>query len=50
MYYTVMLLVLYSGMYLMTKLEEVIFSVQLKPIFHCDAKPFTLGPGVGLDP
>ena len=22
----------------------------LKPIFHCDAKPFTLGPGVGLDP
>ena len=22
----------------------------LKPIFHCDAKPFALGPGVGLDP
>ena len=21
----------------------------LKPVFHCDAKPFTLGPGVGLD-
>ena len=22
----------------------------LKPIFHCDAKPFALGPGVGLNP
>ena len=22
----------------------------LKPIFHCDAKPFALGTGVGLDP
>ena len=22
----------------------------LKPIFHCDAKPLALGPGVGLDP
>ena len=22
----------------------------LKPIFHCDAKPFALGPCVGLDP
>ena len=22
----------------------------LKPIFHCDAKPFALGPGNGLDP
>ena len=22
---------------------------RIKPIFHCDAKPFTLGPGVGLD-
>ena len=21
-----------------------------KPIFHCDTKPFALGPGVGLDP
>ena len=21
-----------------------------KPIFHCDAKPFTSGPGVGSDP
>ena len=21
-----------------------------KPIFHCDAKPFALGTGVGLDP
>ena len=21
----------------------------LKPIFHCDAKPFALGPGIGLD-
>ena len=21
-----------------------------KPIFHCDAKPFALGPGFGLDP
>ena len=23
---------------------------QVKPIFHCDAKTFALGPGVGLDP
>ena len=23
---------------------------KLKPIFHCDAKPLALGPGVGLDP
>ena len=23
---------------------------EIKPIFHCDAKPFTLGPRVGLDP
>ena len=23
---------------------------RLKPIFHCDAKPLALGPGVGLDP
>ena len=22
----------------------------VEPIFHCDAKPFALGPGVGLDP
>ena len=22
----------------------------LKPIFHCDAKPFALGTGIGLDP
>ena len=22
----------------------------LKPIFHCDAKPFALGPRIGLDP
>ena len=26
------------------------FSAMLKPIFHCDAKPLALGPGVGLDP
>ena len=25
-------------------------SFWLKPIFHCDAKPFALGTGVGLDP
>ena len=24
--------------------------LQLKPIFHCDAKPLALGPGVRLDP
>ena len=24
--------------------------INLKPIFHCDAKPFALGPGIGLDP
>ena len=23
---------------------------RFKPIFHCDAKPLTLGPGVGFDP
>ena len=23
--------------------------LDIKPIFHCDAKPFTLGPRVGLD-
>ena len=22
----------------------------VKPIFHCDAKPFALDPGIGLDP
>ena len=22
----------------------------LKPIFHCDVKPFVLGPSIGLDP
>ena len=26
------------------------FMSNFKPIFHCDAKPFMLGPGVGLDP
>ena len=25
-------------------------ALNLKPIFHCDAKPFALGPCVGLDP
>ena len=29
---------------------QVVNSLILKPIFHCDAKPFALGPGVGLDP
>ena len=24
-------------------------NVLLKPIFHCDGKPFALGPGIGLD-
>ena len=24
--------------------------LNLKPIFHCDAKPFVLAPRVGLDP
>ena len=28
---------------------DTLFSI-LKPIFHCYAKPFALGPGVGLDP
>ena len=27
-----------------------IISQHFKPIFHCDAKPFSLGTGVGLDP
>ena len=27
-----------------------LFNKTLKPIFHCDAKPLALGPGVGLDP
>ena len=26
------------------------FQERVKPIFHCDAKSFVLGPGVGLDP
>ena len=25
-------------------------SLSFNPIFHCNTKPFTLGPGVGLDP
>ena len=25
-------------------------NVTHKPIFHCNAKPFALGPGIGLDP
>ena len=25
------------------------YRLYLKPIFHCDATPFTLGPGVGLE-
>ena len=24
--------------------------LSVKPIFHCGAKPFALGPGIGLDP
>ena len=26
------------------------WNIALKPIFHCDAKPFALSPGIGLDP
>ena len=26
------------------------FKQTVKPIFHCDAKPFLLGPRIGLDP
>ena len=26
------------------------WNMGFKPIFHCDAKPLALGPGVGLDP
>ena len=26
------------------------WNMGFKPIFHCDAKPFALGTGVGLDP
>ena len=32
------------------ELEATILLPLLKPIFHCDAKPFALGPAVGLDP
>ena len=32
------------------KMRSTHFAGVLKPIFHCDAKPFALGPGVGLDP
>ena len=31
-------------------MSGVVSLVKLKPIFHCDAKPFVLGPRVGLDP
>ena len=31
-------------------LTDVWLCYSLKPIFHCDAKPFALGTGVGLDP
>ena len=27
-----------------------VIKYKLKPIFHCEAKPIALGPGVGLDP
>ena len=26
------------------------FEMKFKPIFHCDAKPFVLGPRLGLNP
>ena len=26
------------------------YRIYLKPIFHCDAKPFALGPGIDLEP
>ena len=35
----------------MTDLEDLVGAQRgLKPIFHCNAKPLALGPGVGLDP
>ena len=30
--------------------KEKVPLFSLKPIFHCDTKPFALGTGVGLDP
>ena len=32
------------------KLYFKAYDLFLQPIFHCDAKPLALGPGVGLDP
>ena len=32
-----------------TYMRELLPLLCLKPIFHCDAKPFALGPGVGPD-
>ena len=37
-----------EGMEMAPKLETELFS--LKPIFHCDAKIFALGPCIGRDP
>ena len=34
----------------LTKWEFGLWGIIIKPIFHCNAKPFVLGPGVGLDP
>ena len=38
-----------QGSYLCSK-RFLYFLINLTAIFHCDAKPFALGPGVGLDP
>ena len=33
-----------------TPITKHFVTCRLKPIFHCDAKPFALGPRFGLDP
>ena len=42
----------YLRLLLKFEIGEVTNSIvrNLKPIFHCDAKPIALGPGIGLDP
>ena len=33
-----------------TLVPRLLKNKSIKPIFHCHAKPFALGTGVGLDP
>ena len=35
---------------LCSDLHPCLSQIKVKPMFHCDAKPLALGPGIGLDP